>query len=91
MKLSALLLFVSILQISAKVSYSQDAKVSLDAKSTRIYDLLNEIEKQTNYLFFYSPREINIDAPVTLSAKNQSVSDLLTEIFDGTEISFKPE
>lgn len=89
MKLSALLLFVAILQVTAEISYSQDAKVSLNAKSTRIYDLLNEIEKQTNYLFFYSPREIDIDAPVTLEAKSQKVSEILSEIFDGSDISFK--
>jgi TonB-linked SusC/RagA family outer membrane protein len=89
MKLSAFLLFVTILQVTAEISYSQDAKVSLNAKSTRIYDLLNEIEKQTNYLFFYSPQEIDIDAPVTLEAKSQKVSEILSEIFDGSDISFK--
>lgn len=89
MKLSALLLFITVLHVTAENSYSQDAKVSLSAKSTRIYDLLNEIEKQTNYLFFYSPKEIDIDAPVTLVAKSQKVSDVLSEIFEGSDISFK--
>ncbi len=89
MKLSALLLFVTILQVTAEISYSQDAKVSLSAKSTRIYDLLNEIEKQTNYLFFYSPKEVDIDAPVTLVAKSQKVSEVLAQVFEGSDISFK--
>lgn len=89
MKLTTFLTFFAILHVSARVGYSQDAKVSLDLKSVRIYDLFTEIEKQTNYLFFYSPKEINIDRAVTLQANNEKVSDILEEIFGGSEISFK--
>jgi TonB-linked SusC/RagA family outer membrane protein len=89
MKLSTFLIFLAVFQLSAKITKGQEAKVTLDAKSLKVFDVLSEIEKQTNYLFFYSPKEINMDKHISLVAKNEKVSDILDEIFDGTEISYK--
>jgi hypothetical protein len=89
MKLSTFLLFLTIVHASAGSGYSQDAQVTLTDKETTIVDIFNAIENQSQYLFFYSPKEVNINRSVTLAASTGKVSDVLTEIFRGTEIDYQ--
>ena len=53
MKLSLVFLFACIMQISASV-YSQGPKISINFTNTPLRSVLNELEKETNYTFFYN-------------------------------------
>ncbi len=55
MKLTAFLLFVSFLQVSAG-GYSQSISISL--KKASIEKVFQEIEKQSEYRFFYNEKTI---------------------------------
>ncbi|HEY4787500.1 MAG TPA: SusC/RagA family TonB-linked outer membrane protein [Bacteroidales bacterium] len=88
MKLTTLLLLISVGQMLAVGVYSQKAKVSIKVESSSIEDVLDKIEKQTAYLFFYNKKEIDTEKRVTLSVTNQSVSDVLSTIFNGTNVNY---
>ena len=49
MRVTVFLLLVSILQTLANESYSQVTKLSLDISKTRLFDVLDEIEEQTEF------------------------------------------
>jgi len=89
MKFSTFLLFLTIIRVSAESGYSQDARVTLTDKETSIVEIFNAIEQQSQYLFFYSPREVDINRYVSLASSTGKVSDILAEIFEGTEIDYK--
>jgi TonB-linked SusC/RagA family outer membrane protein len=88
MKLSVLLLLLNIAQIFAGMAYSQKAKVSIKVDGASIVDVLDKIEKQTAYLFFYNKKEINIEKKVTLNVADQSVNEVLNTMFSGSQIKY---
>jgi TonB-linked SusC/RagA family outer membrane protein len=69
------------------VSYAQNAKVSLNRKNAPVKELLNDIEKQTDYLFVYSSELVNFSA--SISAKNETVNSVLNRLFSDRSIRFE--
>lgn len=67
----------------------QAQKVSLSAKSQSIGSVMDEIEKQTGYKFFYNNSQVDLKQDVTLRAKNGKLSDVLSKLFAGTGISYE--
>jgi TonB-linked SusC/RagA family outer membrane protein len=88
MKLSTLLIFVSMVWVSASEARSQGSRVNLNLSGKSLAETLTTIEQQTSYLFFYNKKEINVDKPISLSVSNAPVSEVLTSIFDGTDINY---
>jgi len=88
MKISTFLIFFTIIQVSAENIFTQDALVSINVKEVRVFDLLTEIEEQTDYLFFFSPKEMDMNRKISVEAKEKKVSEILTAVFDGTDIQF---
>src|SRR5687767_4640112 len=87
MKLSCLLVLVTSLQLSAK-SYSQE-KVTLNLKTARFEKLFKEIEKQTQFRFVYSNRNLSGKFKVTLNVANVPVVEVLDYAFKNTGLGFK--
>lgn len=70
-------------------AYAQTAKISIDMKNISIENILNVIEKNSEYHFLYDTKEIDINRKVNISAKDLPVSSVLEKIFSGTGISWK--
>ncbi len=87
MKLSTLLFVIFILQAGATTVYSQKAKVSIDVQHARLSDVLEQVESQTDYLFFYNKKNIDVNKEVNLKVSNVSVSDVLNKTL-GPDISY---
>ena len=88
MKLTAILLLLGFMQVSATV-YSQATKFSFRAENKQIVEVLKEIEESSNFRFFYIREQVDVERQVSLKAKNASVEEILDEIFDGQGISYK--
>ena len=52
----------------------------------RIGQVINEIEKQTDYLFVFNVKDINIKRNVKVNAKDKAVNEVLNDIFKDTGI-----
>ncbi|MDR0757305.1 MAG: TonB-dependent receptor plug domain-containing protein, partial [Tannerella sp.] len=82
MKISTVLLMCVFLQASAVEIYSQKAKVTIDAERTTLSDVLEEVERQTDYLFFYNKKNINASKRVSVRVKDKPVSEVLDGMLD---------
>jgi len=89
MKLTNLLLLVSVFQTLAAVSYSQTATLSLKINNAAVKDVLQEIEDQSDYYFLYSSKVIDVDRRVNVNMENADIEKILTVIFNGTSTSYK--
>ena len=69
---------------------SQNAKVSLNKNQVQLEEVLNEIEKQTDYLFI-SNRDVNLKQHVSIHANKRSVRDILSEVLKNTGLTFTVE
>ena len=72
------LLFTSVSYVGnllAIGSYAQTAHVTIVSNHITIGQVINEIEKQTDYLFVFNVKDINIKRNVVLNAKDKAVSE----------------
>jgi TonB-linked SusC/RagA family outer membrane protein len=88
MKISFLLLFACLLQVTAS-TYSQTTRIDLNVNSMKVKDVLKEIESKTNFRFFYNDELSDLDKTLSLNAKNENISVLLKTIFANAAISYK--
>jgi len=88
MKICFILLFVFSFQLMALNTEAQEAVIELRTNSITVGQLIEEIEKQTDYLVVYSNREIDANRKVSLRNKSDNVSAYLDEAFAGTDIGY---
>lgn len=67
---------------------SQTMKVSIHHRDSKISDVLNDIENQTDYLFFYNHKDIKSDKKVSIDADDKAVSSILDQLFKDTEVRY---
>lgn len=56
-------------------------KSVLDTNIMKVAQLISAIESQTNYLFVYSKKNVDLSRKVKINAKNKAVSEILDEVF----------
>lgn len=64
MKISAILFFVTVLNIFGSVSYAQNTKLSLNMKDVPVLAVLNAIEEKSEFFFLYSSKMIDVNRKV---------------------------
>ena len=79
MKLTLILCLVFLIKVNAR-GFSQDIRVSLDCQNERLGDVFKELEKQTNYFFFFNVKSIDTEKRVSLSFKEEELERALKRI-----------
>ncbi|MDR1675753.1 MAG: TonB-dependent receptor [Tannerella sp.] len=70
-------------------SYAEEHRVSVKVKDGTFYDVVTQIEKQSEFMFFYKSEEIDNDRRVTLVARNKLVFEILNELLRDQELSYR--
>jgi TonB-linked SusC/RagA family outer membrane protein len=89
MRISFALLFCVFLQLSAFTGYAQRTRKSMNASNVTIEKVLNEIERNSDYVFLFSDRTVNTSRIVTVRTKERDIRKILNEVFDGTNITYR--
>ncbi|NDV82211.1 SusC/RagA family TonB-linked outer membrane protein [Bacteroides sp. 51] len=71
--------------------YAQNARVKISASPVRIGELLEQIESQTEYLFVYNKKNVDVRRTVNISTDSKTTSEILDEAFRGTDIGYVTE
>src|ERR1035437_5441191 len=87
MKLVTLIMFVAILQISA-ATYSQTTRLKISGQNLSIGQVFENIEKQSEFSFFYNVNQIDLSRKVDVEADNQVVNKILDDILSGTGMTY---
>ncbi len=85
MKLMTLLLFVSVLQVSAKGLSQQ---FSFTGKKMPLEKVFAIIEQQSNYSFIYKYNDLQQAKPVDVSFKNANIQQILDACLKGQHLSY---
>ncbi|MBN2660189.1 MAG: TonB-dependent receptor [Tannerellaceae bacterium] len=88
MRISTFLLFLCVFTSFATTSNSQNAKVNISGSSLTVGNFIDQVEKQTDYLFVYSKNEVNINEAVAVRSGDKSVSECLTEAFKNSDVKY---
>ena len=87
MKLTVLMLIVCLSQMVA-ATYAQTTKLSLSIKNETLEYVLKQIEKQSEFLFFYNLEEINKNEKISITKKNANIQDVLDAIATKTGLKY---
>lgn len=88
MKLTSFFILVLTLQMSASV-YSQTTTMSVKLKNSTLQELFLQIEKSSNYRFFYNNDEVDVNQRISVDAEEKTVGKILEAAFEGLPYSFK--
>jgi hypothetical protein len=84
MKLTTFLLFITLLQVSAK-GFSQ--KINLNETNAPLEKVLQEIKAQSGYVFFYNSDDVKLK--VSIHIQNASIEDVLSACFKDLPLAYK--
>lgn len=83
------LLFLIILGNMLSVSTYGYPGICLNTKDKTIKEIFSEIEKQTEYLFFYYDKLIDVNQKVSIDVNTQNVNKVLDQLFKGTNLTYQ--
>lgn len=86
MKLIAILLTVTCLQVSAE-GFSQ--QITLSKNSASLKSVLQEIRKQSGYQLLYNTDLIQKAKPVSINVQNSGLEDALKQLFKGQNFNYE--
>ena len=89
MKISLFLLFVCMAQLFAINTEAQNAVIKLETDVLSVGQLINQIEKQTDYLVVFRNQEVNTDRMVVLHKKSGKIGSYLDKAFENTDIVYE--
>ena len=90
MRTTFILLFTCVFCAMAEVGFTQNARVTINKRNATIKEVINEIEKQSDYLFIYN-NKVNTNAKVSIRAKQTAVSEVLNSILKKNDIDYSME
>lgn len=88
LKIAFFIIVVSVSNVLAIPAYSQVAKVSLDMENRSLEQVLDEIERQSEFYFIFNQKQIDVNRVVNIQAENKLITDILPELFKGTNINY---
>lgn len=89
MKITLFLLSTCVFSIFAAPVTSQNARVNLNSgNGMTIGKFIDQVEKQTNYLFVYSKNDVDPGERINVKSGNKSVAQYLNEAFGGTKVKY---
>lgn len=90
MKLTCALLFAASFGVFA-TGNAQTMRVNIQVDNVSTERVLSEIEKQTDYLFVYNKKEVDLKRKTSVNAVNKTTAEVLSTIFEGTDIIYAIE
>ena len=89
MRLTCLSLCLSIGLTYASSSYAQSVPISLNITNQTVADVLETIEKQSEFNFFYNGKLVDVERKVSINAQEKDIHALLGQLFDATNVSYR--
>ncbi|SFF68700.1 TonB-linked outer membrane protein, SusC/RagA family [Sunxiuqinia elliptica] len=87
-RLCLLLVLFATVSVTASV-YSQNTKLTLRMKNSKISDVFNSIEEQTGYYFFYNRDFFDDSQLINVDAEGQNIKDILGQILAEQGASYR--
>lgn len=70
-------------------TYAQNYKVSINKKNSSIIEILKDIEKNSEFSFFFNDNNVNVNRKASVKAKNASLEEVLEQVFENTGYNYQ--
>ncbi len=89
MRIALFMLFCMVGFASADNSYAQKTMLNITPESKVVREVLNEVEQQSDFTFFYNNNEVDVTRKVSVNVKSGDIFTVLDKVFKGTGVSYK--
>ena len=89
MRIGLFLLFVMIAQLHAENLYSQNTVINLKLENATVEQVLDKIEKGTDFSFLFTDKSVDIDWKVNVDVHDKNINELLDILFGGTNVQYR--
>ncbi len=91
MKMAWLFLVLTALQLTAgnTLSYSQSAKLNLRLENASLEKVIWNIQKKTEFNFFYNSRDVKRVKNVSVNFSNATAGEILSAVLKGTGLTYE--
>lgn len=80
MKLTITLLLFAVMAANAGSTYSQNVRINLKMTNATLVDVFREIERTSDFGFFFKNDELDMNQRVSVDLKNASIDEILKKI-----------
>lgn len=88
MKLLTILIFAGSMALSAS-TYSQKTRIDLQLENSSLTEILNTIEKKSEFIFIYNANIVNADEKRNISVKGEQIDKILELLFQGIDVYYR--
>lgn len=81
-------LFTAFLCLAAGTVRAQAGRVTIDMQQVKMTQIMDEIEKQTKFLFIYD-KNISVDRTASVQVREQPVAEALAQMLAGTDLTYE--
>ena len=81
--------FGSLCQLHATTGYAQNTKIDLDKTGATILEIIDAIEAKTEFKFFYSKEDLDLQRKVDMRVKGINIEKVLQKLFPFGNVNFK--
>lgn len=89
MRIGIFLLFIMIFQIKAEQAYSQSTALSFKLSNKTVEQVLEQIEKETEFSFLFTDNTLDVSKTVNIQVKKQNIHHVLNQLFENTDIQYE--
>lgn len=89
MKITVFLLMIGVGTVFADSSYSQKTQISIHLKNGTMKQLFEEIQKQSEVIFFYKDSHVVLSKKLNIELENSTVQEILEQAMVNTDIRYK--
>ena len=89
MRIGLFLLFVMIAQLHAENLYSQNTVINLKLENATVEQVLDKIEKETDFSFLFTDKSVDIDWKVNVDVHDKNINELLDILFGETNVQYR--
>lgn len=82
MKLTAGLILFAMFTTNAVNSYSQTTRINLDLKNATIVDIFRDIERNSEFGFFFKSEEFNLEKHQSIQISDATIDEVLKKVLD---------
>ncbi len=87
MKLTTALLMFGLVSVTAS-TYSQSTRLDIQIKDGTMVDLIQQIEKNSEFFFYYQKEELKELDAITMEVNNSTIMDILDRALEGTSFNY---
>lgn len=70
-------------------TYAQSYKVSINKQNSSIIEILREIEKSSEFTFFFNDNRVNVNKIASVNAKNATLEEVLDQVLNNTGYKYQ--